>query len=214
MKLFYKLSMVLSFLFCSAGYAQPDKDTSQNKTADLEPVIIDSHYTLSESLSSLDIPADIKKNLILTDVQYYSFDNKLHQGQMLVYAGLAKDIKEIFEIICKEKFPVEKAIPIVRYGWSDDKSMKDNNSSGFNYRFIKGTKILSAHAEGRAIDINPLFNPQIINGEASPENASYNPDIAGTITSSSFIVKEFQKRGWTWGGLWKDRQDYQHFEKR
>ena len=31
--------------------------------------------------------------------------------------------------------------------------------------------------------------------------------------ANSFIVQEFEKAGWTWGGRWKDRQDYQHFEK-
>ena len=28
-----------------------------------------------------------------------------------------------------------------------------------------------------------------------------------------YVVREFEKNGWTWGGRWPDRQDYQHFEK-
>ena len=35
----------------------------------------------------------------------------------------------------------------------------------------------------------------------------------GSILENSEIVKEFESRGWTWGGRWSDRKDYQHFEK-
>ena len=42
--------------------------------------------------------------------------------------------------------------------------MQDNNSSSFNYRSIAGgaaRSLLSLHAYGLAIDINPLQNPYI-----------------------------------------------------
>jgi hypothetical protein len=91
--------------------------------------------------------------------------------------------------------------------------MKDNNTSAFNYRVISGTRTFSTHALGRAIDINPFLNPQIKNGEISPEGATYNKYKWGTITANSWLTHEFYKRGWRWGGSWKFTKDYQHFEK-
>lgn len=37
---------------------------------------------------------------------------------------------------------------------NDNKSMSANNTSAFNYRVISGTKKLSNHSYGLAIDIN------------------------------------------------------------
>jgi hypothetical protein len=41
----------------------------------------------------------------------------------------------------------------------------------------------------------------------------YDVKLKGTITADSFLVREFTKRGWKWGGYWKKNKDYQHFEK-
>ena len=178
-----------------------------------EKIVIDSDYTLEEALEGSSVPYNIKENLRLVEVSYYSFDNRLHRGQLIVHKELVSDIIEIFQLIKKEKFPVAKVIPIVKYHWSDEKSMRDNNTSAFNYRFIKGKDKLSNHATGRAIDINPFLNPQITDGVAYPEGASYNPKTRGSISVNHFLVKEFKKKGWKWGGNWKETKDYQHFEK-
>ena len=176
-------------------------------------IIIDSDYTLEEIFSNIKIPEKMRKNLRLISVEYYSFDEKLHRGQVVIHKDLANDIIEIFKIVKGKKFPINKVIPINKYNWSDDNSMKDNNSSAFNYRYIKGTKKLSPHALGRAIDINPQLNPYINKGKSYPVNSKYDITVKGTITSDSFLVKEFIKRGWSWGGFWKNNKDYQHFEK-
>lgn len=169
--------------------------------------------SLSEIFVHSSVPNEIKKDLVLISVEYYSFDNLLHKGQILINKELAADVSAIFEIIKQNKFPIGKAIPINHYNWSDELSMEDNNTSAFNFRQVKGTKKLSAHALGRAIDINPKLNPHIKNGKLYPLNSSYNIKAEGTITSNSFLVKEFKKRGWAWGGHWKSSKDYQHFEK-
>lgn len=181
---------------------------------DSRTIKIDSQLTFDEACQNQKIPDAVKNNLALVDVEYYSFDNALHRGQILIHKSLVKDITEIFDIIKKERFPIGKAIPISIYDWSDSASMLDNNTSTFNYRYVKGTKILSAHAEGRGIDINPFLNPQIKKGIVTPIGTEYNPKRAGTLTKESFLVKEFKKRGWSWGGDWHRSKDYQHFEKR
>ena len=178
-----------------------------------DEITIDSDYTFEEIFSNSKIPEKITKNLRLISVEYFSFDDKLHQGQILVHKDLVNDIVESFKIIKQKRFPIGKVIPINKYDWSDDSSMKDNNSSAFNFRYVKGTKKLSPHALGRAIDINPQLNPYIKRGKSYPANSKYDISVKGTITSSSFLVKEFIKRGWSWGGFWKNNKDYQHFEK-
>jgi len=176
--------------------------------------VIDSNLDFEEAIAGLSIPQNILENLRLVDVYYYGFDDKLHKGQLVVHKDVVLNIIEIFEFIRESRFQVGKVVPISKYGWSDEKSMQDNNTSAFNYRFISGSRVISNHAAGLAIDINPRFNPYIKNGDSLPSNCVYDTTKAGTISSSSQLVKEFEQRGWQWGGDWKSLKDYQHFEKK
>ncbi len=213
---------VLFFALFNVLILQISRDTAVQKTefervgmndSTFEKVIIDSDYSLAEALEGIAVPPAIRNNLVIIDVQYYSFDDKLHRGQVVISKNLSRDIEKIFAVIKTKKFPVAKAIPIFFYNWEDEKSMEDNNTSAFNYRFIAGTKKLSNHSFGTAIDINPLLNPYLRKGLHQPEGSVYDPSRQGTITKNSFLVNEFRKLGWDWGGNWTDRKDYQHFEK-
>jgi peptidoglycan LD-endopeptidase CwlK len=204
-KCFYILT-TLVFIFISTG-GKMDNEAQQAKA------ISDCNYTLSKALAGKDIPKEIKENLRLVDVYYYSFDSKLHKGQLVIHKDLVNDIEWIFYMLKVKKFPIKSVIPVVKYKWSDDKSMKADNSSAFNYRLVANTNRLSNHSTGRAIDINPWQNPQIIDGKASPKGAVYNPKVKGTIAKRSLVVRLFKEKGWSWGGDWKTRTDYQHFEK-
>ena len=144
-------------------------------------VIIDCRYSFTEAVSNLNFPKSIKNNLNILTVRYYSIDDKLHQGQIVIHKDLAEDIISIFKLIEEKRFKITKVIPIVFYKWSDDKSMLANNTSAFNYRFIAGTKRLSNHAEGRAIDINPFLNPQVFKDKVYPKSSEYNTKKEGTI---------------------------------
>lgn len=176
--------------------------------------VIDSNIDFEQAVSGKNIPQSIIENLRLVDVYYYGFDEKLHKGQLVVHREVVLDIIEIFEFIRERQFPISKVIPISKYGWSDDKSIMDNNTSAFNYRYISGTRVISNHASGLAIDINPGLNPYIKNGSSLPANCVYDTTKAGTILADSDLVKEFKKKGWQWGGDWKSLKDYQHFEKK
>lgn len=177
-------------------------------------VIIDSNLSFDEAIKTSPAPADIINDLTLVNVEYYSTDNKLHRGQLVVNKSVASDVKEIFELIKSIKFPVNKCIPMVKYKWSDSASMKDNNSSSFCYRTIAGTNRISKHAMGKAVDINPFFNPVIYeDGKISPKGAKYNPKKPGTFSSDHPIVKKFIELGWRWGGNFQSFKDYHHFDK-
>jgi peptidoglycan L-alanyl-D-glutamate endopeptidase CwlK len=183
--------------------------------------IIDSKMTDREAFEGLDskCPLDIRKRQKVVKVKYYSSDGKIHQGQLVIDKELVKDIKQVFEIALKERFPIYSVIPISdqrfrKEGrWDDELSMEANNTSAFNYREITGGGRLSNHAYGRAIDINTFLNPYIKGDIVLPHGAKYDPSIAGTFTADHPIVRAFLKLGWVWGGNWTSPRDYQHFEK-
>ena len=176
--------------------------------------VIDSDLGFDEAVAGLSIPQSILENLRIVDVYYYGFDDKLHKGQLVVHKDVVLEVIEVFEFIRESGFPIGKVVPISKYGWSDEKSMRENNTSAFNYRYISGTRVISNHAAGLAIDINPALNPYIKNGISLPEDCVYDTKKPGTISAGSQLVKEFKQRGWKWGGDWKSLKDYQHFEKK
>ena len=207
-------TIIFLIIFCSLNlFAQNDKENSFTKIDTLN-IVIDSNMSLEEALSGKKIPLSVKRDLVIVDVYYFSFDEKLHKGQIVVHKEVEQDVIEIFNFIKDSGFPVEKVIPINKYNWSDDASMRDNNTSSFNYRYVSGTKILSMHAQGLAIDINPMQNPYIKNNRISPKGSEYDVSKQGTISADSELVKEFLKRGWSWGGHWKSLKDFQHFQKK
>ena len=207
-----------TFIICSVFVviASNQNATSQNTQSFSEETgyVIDSDIDFEEAISGKNIPQSVIESLSIVDVYYYGFDNKLHKGQLIVNKAVVLDVIEIFEFIRESHFPINKVVPISKYSWSDEKSMMDNNTSAFNYRFISGTRVISNHASGLAIDINPSLNPYVKNGSSLPANCIYDTTKAGTISASSQLVSEFETRGWQWGGEWKSIKDYQHFEKK
>jgi len=168
--------------------------------------------TLEEALAGKEIPDEIRKTLTLVTVPYLSFDAAICEGQLVVHADLAREVQEIFSALGDLRFPIERMVPIIAYGWDDDASMAANNSSAFNHRFIAGTDRLSNHSYGRALDINPMQNPYTQrDGAVVPSGAAYDPSKPGTVTPE--IAAIFKARGWQWGGDWEGRKDWQHFEK-
>lgn len=107
------------------------------------------------------------------------------------------------------------------YDAVDEAAMADNNSSAFNYRTISYSDVLSNHSLGRAIDINPLYNPYVkmVDGRLSCEptnGAAYmdrEREFPHKITAEDPCCQIFKKHGFAWGGDWEHAKDYQHFDK-
>ncbi len=128
--------------------------------------IIDSNLTSSQALAQNPAsiaPENIIKQQRLITVRYYSFDGKIHQGQMVTNAAVVNDVQAFFKEAMRLHFPIAHVIPAAdpRYQWSDNAMMADDNSSSFNYRTIAGQTTLSNHALGLAFDINTFQNPYI-----------------------------------------------------
>lgn len=168
--------------------------------------------TLEESLAGKEIPEEIRKNLTLLAVRFFSFEGEEREGQLVVHTALAEEVQQIFEKLFQMQFPIQQMVPVVAYGWDDNTSMAANNSSAFNYRVIAGTDRLSNHSYGRAIDVNPMQNPYTQHdGVVVPLGASYDLAQKGTVTKD--VADIFKSYGWEWGGDWVEHKDWQHFEK-
>jgi hypothetical protein len=169
---------------------------------------------LEEALRGKDIPLEIRELQTLVEVEHWGFDAQWHRGILVVHRELAAEVSAIFAELALARFPIEKVRPVSHYDWSDDLSMADNNSSAFNYRLAVGKPKMSQHSWGRAVDINPRLNPYLRDDLVLPPDATYDPQVPGTIVEDGPVVHAFESRGWTWGGRWTNLKDYHHFEKR
>ena len=169
-----------------------------------------------------DCPREVVESLVLLDVNFFGFDNQIHDGQIVVHKDLMQDTLDLFQFMLEKKFPLQEVSPIVKYNWDDEVSMSANNSSAFNYRTIINTDRISLHGLGRAIDINPKINPVITGLKpeqiqiTQPANGTYDPSAPGTLFTGHEVVEFMKARGWEWGGDWHDQKgykDYQHFQK-
>ncbi|MCB9091538.1 MAG: M15 family metallopeptidase [Halobacteriovoraceae bacterium] len=204
------LKLIYFLLFyCLGALAQDFQSNSESLSPELKKKMISVTWKKGCPVSLED--------LVLVKFSYWDFDSKFQTGTVVVHKKVANGLVEIFKILFETHFLFEKVNLIYLYGGDDEKSMEDNNTSAFNCRMVTGEiHKFSLHAYGLAIDINPKTNPYIKNGKVLPENANQYRDRSliekGMIKQNDRIVQEFKKRGWEWGGDWKNPIDYQHFQ--
>jgi D-alanyl-D-alanine carboxypeptidase len=151
-------------------------------------------------------------------LSFRDFGNQTRTGTLLVHRDLADEVVGLFQTLFRRGFQIARMVPIEDYGGNDEASMAANNTSAFNCRDATGSRgLYSNHSWGRAIDINPLTNPYVKGDQVlPPEGRKYldrTKAFPGSILNDGVAVRVFEINGWTWGGRWLDRKDYQHFEK-
>lgn len=159
-----------------------------------------------------------RKDLRYLVVPFRDFTGKTQLGELIVAKNQADKVVAAFdEIYASDKFRIKKMKLVDVYGGSDDASTGDNNTSAFNCRTVAKSKVLSSHARGTAIDINPVQNPYVVFKNGKPTKVDpYDEDkerldsVIGLITPGSVVDKAFSQRGWKWGGYWKSKKDFQH----
>jgi hypothetical protein len=167
------------------------------------------------------LPCPPRDELSLLRVPYWDFHGNKQSGLLIVARSVAVDVARAFwEIFESSQFRIAKMRLIDEYDGSDEASMDDNNTSGFNCRAVAGGGGLSKHARGLAIDINPIQNPYRdargtapSAGKAYDEPRKRNPQITGLITKGDVVTKAFARIGWSWGGDFRHIKDYQHFAR-
>ncbi len=161
-----------------------------------------------------------REELRYLHILHVGFDNNTHEGELIVNKRIAEDVLDIFKDLYKAGYQIEKVRLIDEYNAQDELSMRDNNSSAFNFRYISYSTTLSKHAMGLAVDINTLYNPYIkqVDGRLNIEPANAvqyvdrNRQFPHKIDHDDLCYKLFTKYGFEWGGDWEDSKDYQHFE--
>ena len=211
----------------SSVEAPPEEDLEvETPSATEEPVEENgfSIHPISETLQqTLEELAPLNPSVITYDdlrlvkVLYWGFDNQTHMGELIVNQAVATEVMAIFEEVYAVHYPIEKIRLISEYQNSDEDSMHDNNTSGFNYRVVTNGSEFSMHAYGLAIDVNPKMNPYVSEDYVLPANAMAYVDrdqnIPGMIQAGDALHQAFTSRGWEWGGDWTSLKDYQHFSK-
>lgn len=163
-------------------------------------------------------------------VLHYDEEGKVQKGELVCNKAIANDLIEIFQELYRQHYVISRMRLIDEYDADDQRSMTDNNTSCFNFRFISGTTRVSKHGKGMAIDINPLYNPyvRVRNGKTIVEPLAGQAYATGRdskkrqgrlkgstqmIDSNDLCYRLFIQHGFQWGGAWRSSKDYQHFEK-
>ncbi|MDP2013265.1 MAG: M15 family metallopeptidase [Actinomycetota bacterium] len=151
------------------------------------------------------------------EIDHIDFDGAVRRGVLVAHRDSVDDLASILSELFVEKFPIEQMTPSERFGGDVDKALAANNTAAFNCRKvgqINAPVKQSPHANGRAIDINPVQNPW-----RDPRCDCWNPvgDKStrtkigdGVIRSGTLPVRLFEARGWIWQNI--DVADYMHFD--
>ncbi len=184
--------------------------------------IPDNIWERMQGLTYKDNPHIKRKDLRYLKLLHWDYDQQIHLGEMVCNVIIAHELVEIFRQLYQARYPIQRMVLPENYGANDEQQMRANNTSCFCYRTISGTKQLSKHARGLAVDLNTLYNPYVIphksgHTEIQPATATQYSNRSKTfrykINHNDLAYKLFTLYGYKWGGDWRSRKDYQHFEK-
>lgn len=185
--------------------------------------IPDSIWATMQGKTWHDNPYIKRSDLRYLRISHYDLQGVTHVGEMICNKLIADKLLIIFSELYAAHYPIQRMrLPDV-YGADDERQMRANNTSCFCYRNVSGSKNLSKHARGLAVDINTLYNPyvrhdkngrRIVEPSTAEKYTNRRASFPYKITTSDLCYKLFIKHGFTWGGAWKSVKDYQHFEYR
>lgn len=215
------LLAIMATILYAPGQTVPEKDIDNiDKYFTISPIPDDIFEKMQGKSykSDCNVPRDSLKYITCL---HCDADGNTIVGEMVVGNRIADKIIIILKELYKARYPIQKMRLVDYYNAEDEKSMADNNSSSFNFRFISHSTKVSKHGLGIAVDINPLYNPYwkiLKDGTESIEPANSKPyldrtkDFPYKITADDPCCRLFKKYGFEWGGDWKTCKDYQHFE--
>ncbi|HUQ06160.1 MAG TPA: M15 family metallopeptidase [Kofleriaceae bacterium] len=149
-------------------------------------------------------------------VRHVDMAGRAAEGEIVVARGLAAETVALFGRLYAIGFPLSRVELVDAHDADDDRSMAADNTSAFNFRVIAGTSVLSQHALGVAIDLNPVENPMIWPGGerfVPPGGADFldrRRVRPGMIVRPGPVTAIFDELGWEWGGDWKHVADLHH----
>lgn len=208
----YILMLLFALPYCLNGLAEPAFESSIS----VIPQEIQKRMMGTSWKTGCPVPLS---ELSYVRLSYWGFDNQTHIGTLIVNQTLTYEIIEIFHTLYKAHFPIFQMKPAYLFSDRYDESEYANNTLSFYCRpNTSEPGKYSQHSYGRAIDINPLFNPyhkdNLIIPSVGKKYLDRSITIPGMIKKKEIVVTTFANHGWDWGGEWVSRKDYHHFEKR
>ncbi|MGH2805929.1 MAG: M15 family metallopeptidase [Actinomycetota bacterium] len=154
--------------------------------------------------------------LRLMRVSFHNFDGERRIGRLVAHRDATDAMVAALRSMWRNDFRIRRMHLVETYDGNDRRTMRADNTSAFNCRFVAGTTRWSQHAYGRAIDINPVENPYVgSDGSVSPREGREYVDRSqrrrGMIHDGDPVVRAFRRQGWGWGGHWSSSKDYMHF---
>ncbi|MCR5083986.1 MAG: M15 family metallopeptidase [Succinivibrionaceae bacterium] len=169
-----------------------------------------------------DNPHIKREDLRYLRVLHVDFNHETRVGELVCNQAIAEDLREIFLELYQNGYEIARIVLPDHYDADDERQMRDNNTSAFCYRVIKGTSKLSSHALGLAVDLNTLYNPYCrprqdgslyVQPATAAGYCQRDRAFPHKIDREDLAYRLFAEHGFEWGGDWESRKDYQHFEK-
>jgi hypothetical protein len=197
------------------GAAAPQEQTSRGFYADVSRISPRLARRMRGKSWHRGCPVPIRR-LRFIRVSYHGFDGDRHIGRLVANKNAVEALVRALRSMYRNGFKIHRMRLVDRYDGNDRRSMRADNTSAFNCRFVSGTTRWSEHAYGKAIDINPVENPYVrSDGTVSPRKGRPYVDRSrrakGMIRAGDATVRAFRRVGWGWGGYWQSAKDYQHF---
>ncbi len=211
-------------LFCSLFLFMSLMTVAQTTTDStfLATAIPDSVWTRMQGKTYRQNAYIQRSDLRYLRLHYVDFEGEERVGEMVCNRAIADDLLDIFRQLYEARYPIERIQLPDDFDADDERQMRANNTSCFCFRVIKGSTKLSAHAQGLAVDLNPLYNPCVKTRRdgtlfIQPSTAAPYVDrsrrFAHKIDRQDLAYRLFIQHGFSWGGAWRSSKDYQHFEK-
>ncbi len=148
------------------------------------------------------------------EMNYLGYDKLVHRGVLIVRSDLTPEVISAFTRgTVSGRFPIQRMSNPNVWAGDDVAMMAAGNTSAFNCRRVTGNPYrMSPHSYGKAIDVNTIENPYLVNGRWYPSATygSYRPaSVKGLLTSSSALTVGLKGQGYSWYSGW----DWQHFQK-
>ncbi len=154
------------------------------------------------------LPANLRR----VWVTYIDFYGVSHEGSLVVNQAVARATQRAFLALYRMRFRIQGMSPMsVNAPYIRDMGAV---TGGYNCRLVAGTRTLSQHSYGLAIDVNPVQNPMIRGAYPGPPGgtgfAARGAYRRGMVHATG-AVRAFAANGFHWGGRWRSLKDYMHF---
>ncbi|MFP8963239.1 M15 family metallopeptidase [Streptomyces nanhaiensis] len=161
-------------------------------------------------------PVTDRAQLRRVEINHHGFDGEIHRGVLVVNADTADSVVRIFTRLFDAEFPIRSMKPLEEFGGDNNASLRADNTAAYNCRRpdqINAPVTASPHANGRAVDINPLENPwkdlRCTCWSPSGEHSA-RTEGKGKILKGGLVWQAFLDEGWVWQNI--RVPDYMHFD--